>query len=548
MKKRTNGIFGGAVALAACSVLAKAISGLTRLPLTSVIGGEGMGAYQLISSAYALFFTLACGGLPSAAARVTAREGDSPRLRAAILSFSSVAGLGFAVIFCALSPLIAVVQGDRSSVAAYLAIAPAVAFSTVFGGVRGYFQGKGNLLPTSLGGLVEQGVKLVCGLFFAAKFSPFGATAGAAGALLGTTISEVAACAFVFAVFLIERRPKAVRLASAEAADVAAVSSPIPVSETVCADESAGIATGGEYVAAGEDFSAEAADDKSETTRLVREIIKAALPVAISSLSLPLVSAAEGFAAVRMLAAQGVGLAEATARYGLSSGTARSLLSVAGTVPAAIAATLLPRVSGAKDDEEANGEILFALKLSLCFAAFCATAGVLFAREAAAVLYPTLPPAQSELLASSVRFESVAAAFSAVSVVATAALHGKGRYGYAVFCSALGGAVRLATSLVVVLSAGAVGSAIGACAGTAAAACASFFGLRLRVGRAGYGGVRAIFVVAVSGLAARLVSSFFAVEIIRAAAGIAVGGAAWLALLPLPFAKVERERLRFFKL
>ena len=64
MKRRT--MAGNAALLSVFSINAKVISALYRVPLTSVLGAEGMGMYQLVFSIYALILALTAGGIPVA--------------------------------------------------------------------------------------------------------------------------------------------------------------------------------------------------------------------------------------------------------------------------------------------------------------------------------------------------------------------------------------------------------------------------------------------------------------------------------------------------
>lgn len=72
MKRRT--MAGNAALLSVFSIIAKVISALYRVPLTSVLGAEGMGMYQLVFSIYALILALTTGGIPVAVSRLTSEN------------------------------------------------------------------------------------------------------------------------------------------------------------------------------------------------------------------------------------------------------------------------------------------------------------------------------------------------------------------------------------------------------------------------------------------------------------------------------------------
>ena len=62
----------GAAALTAGSLIAKAIGALYRIPLTNILGAEGLGLYQTVFPLYALLLSLSTSGIPSAVCSVTA--------------------------------------------------------------------------------------------------------------------------------------------------------------------------------------------------------------------------------------------------------------------------------------------------------------------------------------------------------------------------------------------------------------------------------------------------------------------------------------------
>ncbi|MCQ2603116.1 MAG: oligosaccharide flippase family protein, partial [Clostridia bacterium] len=60
--------------LAAGSIIAKIIGALYRIPLTNILGAEGMGMYQLVFPVFALFIVLSSAGVPTALSRIIAEK------------------------------------------------------------------------------------------------------------------------------------------------------------------------------------------------------------------------------------------------------------------------------------------------------------------------------------------------------------------------------------------------------------------------------------------------------------------------------------------
>ncbi|MFR6641264.1 MAG: hypothetical protein ACLUSP_07960 [Christensenellales bacterium] len=142
--------------------------------------------------------------MPAAVSRTVAADRGTPRLALIVAGIGAASGLAFALIFVALSPLFSIIQGNGGTVT-YLAVAPAIVFASLLAGLRGYFQGKGNLMPTSISQIIEQAVKLTVGLWLA-RILVRGGRSGAAGALIGVSVSEIVASGAVAAFLMIKTR------------------------------------------------------------------------------------------------------------------------------------------------------------------------------------------------------------------------------------------------------------------------------------------------------------------------------------------------------
>ena len=57
VKSKENGLIKGAVWIAAGGFIAKVIGAIYRIPLTNLIGGRGLGLYQMVYPAYCLLLT-----------------------------------------------------------------------------------------------------------------------------------------------------------------------------------------------------------------------------------------------------------------------------------------------------------------------------------------------------------------------------------------------------------------------------------------------------------------------------------------------------------
>ena len=100
-----------------------------------------------------------------------------------------VIGFFFSLIMVILNPVLVNMVGVEETSGGYYAIAPCVMIVCVLSAFRGLFQGQQNMVPTAVSQLMEQIGKVALSLPLAALGLKNSVAAGAAGALLGITLS-----------------------------------------------------------------------------------------------------------------------------------------------------------------------------------------------------------------------------------------------------------------------------------------------------------------------------------------------------------------------
>ena len=208
MKMPKQSFLRGTLILTGAALTAKLLGALFRIPLTSLLGGAGMGyfgsAYGLFMPLYALLVT----GLSAAVARPAAAYfGQSDpaaamRLLTVARRFALLAGLAGALAAAGLSGVFLKLTGSSpEALPAMLALSPAVLLCCLSAVERGYREGQCRMEPTALSQLAEALVKLLAGLAlaglwmreppsFLAGYSP--AAAGACGGVTGVTLAALA--------------------------------------------------------------------------------------------------------------------------------------------------------------------------------------------------------------------------------------------------------------------------------------------------------------------------------------------------------------------
>lgn len=206
--------------LAAAGILVRLIGLFYKIPMTRILGREGIGYYNTAYEIYNIGLILSSYSLPLAISKLIA----SRRVRGQFQDARRIylCGMGFGVVVGSIMTLILLLGGDLITTVIFKSpnsalplkvMAPTVLVFSIMGVMRGYFQGFGNMIPTSLSQIVEQLVNAVVSIaasytfinWFAMREAP--ASYGAAGGTLGTLSGAVAS--LILLSFLMIRQRKA---------------------------------------------------------------------------------------------------------------------------------------------------------------------------------------------------------------------------------------------------------------------------------------------------------------------------------------------------
>lgn len=208
----------GAAVMTVFSLLGKLLGVLLRLFLSSRIGSEGLGLYQLIMSVYGLFATLSTAGLTVAVSRLTAEKGerclsDGVRTLHASLPLGLGVSLAATAMLWGFAPLLAkTAVGDQSTASSLRILAFSMPFMAAAACFKGWFIARRQVLRSSSASLFEQCVKFAVMAFF--LLTVMGNTNHPAtlckGIVLGVTVGEASSFCYLLCayLFLKGRQPK----------------------------------------------------------------------------------------------------------------------------------------------------------------------------------------------------------------------------------------------------------------------------------------------------------------------------------------------------
>ena len=417
-KLRTGRLMGGAAVLALGGIIAKLIGAFYRVPLTNILGAEGMGMYQLVFPVYALFMTMSTAGIPTALSRIVAEhkargEGAKRYLVSALITLTTMSALA-GVLVIALSSVLARWQGNEATAIGYTVIAPSVFFVGIIAGLRGWFQGEMYMVPTAVSNVVEQVVKLAVGVGFAVALAPKGVTASVCGALAGITVSELVAALYLVITYFVRSRGKEKERL-------------IP--------------------------------DRKEAG----EMFKVAFPIALLGLMMPLGSFFDSMIIVNALKWGGASTALATAQYGLYSGPVNSLVNMPVVIIMSLAIAVVPSVSLSRVEHDVSAIVSksrLSVKLVYLIGVPATLFFMVFGKNILSMLYPALSESDVTLSAGLLKIAAFSVVMTSATQIYVSLLQGLDRTYSAVKSLFAAIVVKVVVSLVAVRFIGIAGAAV----------------------------------------------------------------------------------------
>lgn len=195
----------GAAWLAMATIVVKIIGAIFKFPLQFIIGDEGYSYFTTAYDIYSLLMTVATAGLPLALSRMTSAAnalGQGRQVRRIFKTGRAIyLSLGFAgmMLMLLFAKPFSVSQGQPDAWIAVACLAPSAFLISYMSAFRGFFQGQGNMRPTSQSQMLESVIKLVVGLAFAYVLKELtGSLAyAAAGGIIGVTVSCLVSMLFL---------------------------------------------------------------------------------------------------------------------------------------------------------------------------------------------------------------------------------------------------------------------------------------------------------------------------------------------------------------
>lgn len=208
-KKQT--FMKGALILMIANIVVKIIGAAFKIPLTYILGEEGMALFSTSYNVYTWLFIVATAGIPVAISRMiseTRAKGnfaEVDRIRKVSFSLLSVIGIAGTLILFFGAEFFARLLDNPDAALGIRAISPAILFVSFMSAYRGYFQGHQNMMPTAISEVSEALGKLVIGFLCAYLLFEKGVIYSSAGAVFGVAMGGLLGFITLFIAFVTKK-------------------------------------------------------------------------------------------------------------------------------------------------------------------------------------------------------------------------------------------------------------------------------------------------------------------------------------------------------
>ncbi len=436
MSAASRSFVKGAAILAISAIICRILGAVYRIPLSNLIGQEGMGNYQMVYPVYMLLLVLSSSGLPVAISKLVSEKrakGDAEgAMNVFRVSFASlvVIGIILSVSLFFAGDLLSKLFGLSTAALSFKIVAPSILFVSVTSAYRGYFQGMQKMTPTAVSQVIEQLAKLAAGLGFARAWMPWGPEFGAAGAIMGVTVSEASGLLIMFVCYRAQQNKLRIQ------------KHPSPY---------------------------------KEFKKTLEQICRIALPVTVGACVVPMVSAIDSMVVMRVLTSSGYSEASASSLFGLLNGFVHPVISLPSVLSVAVATSLVPAISAARAQnrrELVNYQTTFGFRLAILLGLPCAVGFFILAEPILRLLYGSLSGEQLARAVELLKLMCPGVFFLAIIQISTGILQGLGRTVVPVVNMLFGAAIKvcIGIALIRIPSVNINGAAIGTmvCFGLAA--------------------------------------------------------------------------------
>ena len=403
MDKEQNYLHGAAI-LTAGVIIMKILGAIYKIPIGNFLGDDGNAIFTSAYMVYGVFLSLSTAGFPVALSRMVSeshavgRTMQSRRIFSVALSTFFVLGAISTSVMFFFPDWLAGLLHNPDAALSIRVLSPSVLLVCLTSAYRGFSQGHGNMIPTTIGQVIEVLVKVVVGLVLAWYFAKTGAdkTVASAGAIFGVTVGSLAVLVYMYITKRLYYKPK---------------------------------------LAAEPDVPDARGD-------IFKKLVSIGIPIALGSIVLSIINLIDsGLCMARLQNAAGFTYQEAKVLYGVY-GKAQNLFNIPAAFITPLTISIVPAIAAQilkNNRDEASKISEDSLRISMALSLPMGVGLAIISEPIMKVLYPDANEAGPLLLA----ILGIASVFVCFSLMTTAVLQASGREKMTTFSIITGGLVKI---------------------------------------------------------------------------------------------------------
>ena len=367
MKKSKSGFLNGAVTLIICSMFAKIVSAIYKIPLLKSLQTDGLGKYQMVISVYALFLVISSSGMVVTLSKLISREivykniHNQKRYLLAGILISIIISSFLALVLMLISPILSSYQSFSGMKSCFIVIAPSIIFSSLIAVFRGYFLGKRKMFYSGIAPIIESIFKLFLSLYLSIKFAIHGSMGAVFGAILGITLSELISLIILCLIFFVTQK----RYKNSHHKIIACLKIKINKIENFdkklanktnlykkSSNFSLKTANFFNFLQTNKSLNFKIISSKSRYKSLLdaaKEIVSISFFVTLQACILPFIGAIDGLVVVPLLIRAGLSQSVAYSLFGIEDGVVSAILSMPTIIASSISSAIIPNIKTQKD-------------------------------------------------------------------------------------------------------------------------------------------------------------------------------------------------------
>lgn len=403
MDKEQNYLHGAAI-LTAGVIIMKILGAIYKIPIGNLLGDDGNALFTSAYTVYGVFLSLSTAGFPVALSRLVSEShamGRNMQTRrvfsVALSTFFVLGAISTAVMFFFPDWLAGLLHNPDASLSIRV-LAPSVLLVCMTSAFRGFTQGHGNMIPTTVGQVIEVLVKVVVGLALAWYFAKTGAekTLASAGAIFGVTVGSLAVLVYMY----IAKRK---------------YYKPVPSAQPDVPDSRGDV---------------------------FKSLVRIGIPIALGSIVLSIINLIDsGLCMARLQNAAGFSYLDAKILYGVY-GKAQNLFNIPAAFITPLTISIVPAIAAQmlkSNKDEASKISEDSLRISMALSLPMGIGLAVISEPIMKVLYPGANEAGPMLLG----ILGIASIFVCFSLMTTAVLQASGREKMTMYSIIIGGLVKI---------------------------------------------------------------------------------------------------------